>query len=71
MSFDPKTQKYTPPSWSPVDVPKDLYNLEVMEGGVILDQISLAGQPFFSIGRSPENDIVIEARGVSRHHLIL
>lgn len=75
MNYNFETNTYTPPPWSSDSAPckdrEELYQLELMDGGLILESFALLGSPYFTLGRGGNNNIVIQAQGVSRHHAIL
>ncbi|CAK8693215.1 unnamed protein product [Clavelina lepadiformis] len=69
----PQKLKYEKPDWStPCEEDEEnIYSLEVLKGGSIVDRINLATKEYFIIGRMAECDIVLEHPSISRHHAIL
>lgn len=58
--------KYAPPFWS--SPPEQKFSLEVMKGGICLEQISINSKPYYVIGRDQTCDIKCEHPSISRFH---
>lgn len=44
------------------------FGLETLKNGALLEEKSLTGQPFFTFGRSPAADVLLEHPTASRLH---
>ncbi|CEF67896.1 Kanadaptin [Strongyloides ratti] len=65
---------YSPPEWSKDIPPDSIYNLEIIKNGVIVETVKLnksKNTSYFTIGRMPENDIVMLHPSISRIHSII
>eukprot|EP00878_Enallax_costatus_P023914 GHUV01025478.1.p1 GENE.GHUV01025478.1~~GHUV01025478.1.p1 ORF type:complete len:446 (+),score=174.04 GHUV01025478.1:427-1764(+) len=61
---------YEPPEWS--GVPEGVsYGIEVLKNGTLVESKDLATQPFYTFGRSPTADILLEHPSASRLHAVL
>lgn len=47
------------------------FGLEVLKSGTLLETRALTGQPFFTFGRSPTADVLLEHPSASRLHAVL
>uniref|UniRef100_A0A0K0EFI2 FHA domain-containing protein n=1 Tax=Strongyloides stercoralis TaxID=6248 RepID=A0A0K0EFI2_STRER len=65
---------YNPPEWCE-NIPSDSkYNLDIIKNGVIVETVKLNESKnisYFTIGRMPENDIVMLHPSISRVHAII
>lgn len=62
---------YSKPSWSALPM-SELFSLEVIKNGTIVEDIPLKGREYFRIGRQPDIvDIPMEHASISRVHAIL
>uniref|UniRef100_A0A0N5BVT2 FHA domain-containing protein n=1 Tax=Strongyloides papillosus TaxID=174720 RepID=A0A0N5BVT2_STREA len=68
------TSNYNPPEWCS-DIPSDsVYYLDIIKNGTIVETIKLnesKNKTYFTIGRLPENDIVMLHPSISRVHSII
>ncbi|GAB4814362.1 hypothetical protein N2152v2_001408 [Parachlorella kessleri] len=66
----PAAASYTPPEWSgvPQGVP---FSMEVMKGGAVVDNIDLSSKAYYTFGRTPNNDVVLEHPSSSRLHAVV
>ncbi|GIL63581.1 hypothetical protein Vafri_17621 [Volvox africanus] len=61
---------YDPPSWS--GVPEGVeYSLEVLKNGSIVETRAVSAQPFYTFGRNPSADFILEHPSASRLHAVL
>ncbi|XP_023246475.1 kanadaptin [Copidosoma floridanum] len=67
-SVDDKTV-YVEPLWS--GIPNDIYKMEVLKSGVILETIDLSLKNYHVVGRSPFCDISMAHPTISRFHAVL
>uniref|UniRef100_A0A0N4ZG86 FHA domain-containing protein n=1 Tax=Parastrongyloides trichosuri TaxID=131310 RepID=A0A0N4ZG86_PARTI len=67
-------KQYIPPEWG-MDVPDDsLYYIDIIKEGVIAQTVKLnktKNKSYFTIGRTPENDIIMLHPSISRIHAII
>ncbi|XP_057715149.1 kanadaptin isoform X2 [Corythoichthys intestinalis] len=61
---------YTEPHWGG-PAPADVYSLEVLKNGTIVDKVPLAHKGFFVVGRLPVCDVPLEHPSISRYHAII
>lgn len=64
---------YEPPSWSKVpDDESNLFRLEVLKSGQIIDVFTLHNKDHFILGRQPDIcDFCLEHSSISRKHAVL
>ncbi|GFR41935.1 hypothetical protein Agub_g2728, partial [Astrephomene gubernaculifera] len=61
---------YEPPPWS--GAPEGVgYTLEVLKNGTIVETRSISSQPYYTFGRNPAADFVLEHPSASRLHAVL
>ncbi|GIL77354.1 hypothetical protein Vretimale_2815 [Volvox reticuliferus] len=61
---------YDPPSWS--GVPEGVeYCLEVLKNGSIVETRAINSRPFYTFGRNPSADFILEHPSASRLHAVL
>lgn len=64
---------YQCPEWSGLPPEEDgeaMYKVEAMEGGVILAEFELKGQPLYVVGKTQQCDIQIDHASISNAHAI-
>ncbi|KAK3267196.1 hypothetical protein CYMTET_24234 [Cymbomonas tetramitiformis] len=61
--------EYSQPEWSGTPVPP--YHLEILRQGSIIGNVDLTGKPFFTLGRAPTCDVVLEHPSSSRLHAVI
>ncbi|XP_031639775.1 kanadaptin [Contarinia nasturtii] len=63
---------YVEPKWSQPPDTNLPYSFEVLKGGQIVEEIkSLQNKPFWTIGKLPDNNIVMAHPTISRYHAVL
>jgi len=63
---------YNPPEWSGLPPPSFQYSLEILKQGTIITHLpNLSSKPFWTFGRTPDNDIILDHPSSSRLHAIL
>lgn len=63
---------YVEPKWSSQPEPNLVYSFEVLKGGQIVENVSnLQNKAFWTIGKLPNNDIVMAHPTISRFHAVL
>ncbi|XP_051941670.1 kanadaptin isoform X1 [Hippocampus zosterae] len=61
---------YTEPKWGG-PAPDDLYALEILKNGTIVDRVPLGHRGYFVVGRLPVCDVSLEHPSISRYHAII
>ncbi|XP_037098369.1 kanadaptin isoform X2 [Syngnathus acus] len=61
---------YTEPEWGG-PAPDDLYALEILKNGTIVDKVLLMHQGYFVVGRLPVCDVPLEHPSISRYHAVI
>lgn len=63
---------YIEPTWSKVPESNLTYNFEVLKGGQIVENVkNLESKAFWTVGKLPNNDIVMAHPTISRYHAVL
>ena len=60
---------YSVPDWSGPS--SEDFSLEVLKDGAIVDVVDLRGRDFVTLGRTPDNDVVLEHPSSSRLHAVV
>ncbi|XP_077435944.1 kanadaptin [Vanacampus margaritifer] len=61
---------YTEPTWGG-PAPADVYSLEILKNGTIVDKVPLAQRGYFVVGRLPVCDVTLEHPSISRYHAVV
>ncbi|XP_077394207.1 kanadaptin isoform X2 [Festucalex cinctus] len=61
---------YTEPKWGG-PAPADVYSLEILKNGTIVDKVPLAHRGYFVVGRLPVCDVTLEHPSISRYHAVV
>ncbi|XP_061650038.1 kanadaptin isoform X2 [Phyllopteryx taeniolatus] len=61
---------YTEPQWGG-PAPDDVYALEILKNGTIVDKVPLAHRGYFVVGRLPVCDVTLEHPSISRYHAVI
>lgn len=62
---------YVEPKWSKKPIPEHVYSFEVLKSGTIAERFNnLQTQPFWLIGKLPDNHITMAHPTVSRYHAV-
>lgn len=60
---------FVPPSWS--EECKENASIEVLKDGVLIEEIELKGTSSLTVGRKPDNQLVLDHVSISRNHAVL
>jgi pSer/pThr/pTyr-binding forkhead associated (FHA) protein len=63
------TEAYEPPAWAAA--PRPDVSLEVLKGGVIVQNLRFSDQDHYVVGRVPSSDFQFEHPSISRQHAVL
>lgn len=64
--------RYKEPEWSAPPAESDLFNLEVLKDGGVLEIVRLADKAYYVVGRDDEiTDIHMTNASISRYHLVI
>jgi pSer/pThr/pTyr-binding forkhead associated (FHA) protein len=63
------SEVYEPPAWAAA--PRPDVSLEVLKGGVIVQNLRFSDQDHYVIGRVPSSDFHFEHPSISRQHAVL
>ncbi|KYQ91361.1 hypothetical protein DLAC_08313 [Tieghemostelium lacteum] len=63
---------YKEPTWSSLNEnPEGKYKIEVIKGGVVVEDIDIGSRAYYLIGRIPICDIVLDHISISRQHAVI